>query len=252
MNGDYVFSTTPGGKAGLFPKQYKDYPGGVESYDVYSPPITTLYSQVWWKPLETIPMPEEMVKKYNGTGMAIVGWEIDQVRRTPNGDVSVPISASYNHHYTSQLIGAGARFRKIMLDGPDDPRAAGLRSCSGHGMLNWDQPQYVVEEVKESELPQRQVFSSANGGEYRKSYHGFAPGYALVIDSPTSFQITPMQIDTWNREAMNISGPLPPRFVPGPLPRASLARFIPAASQTSELLRDQASRIRGRRPRPWQ
>merc|ERR1719313_3084849 len=72
MNGDYVMSTTPGGKAGLFPKQYRDYPGGVESYDVYSPPITTLYSQVWWKPLDPIPMPEEMVKKYNGTGMSIL------------------------------------------------------------------------------------------------------------------------------------------------------------------------------------
>lgn len=32
-----------------------------------------------------------------------------------------------------------------------------------------------------------------------------------------------MQIDTWNRDEMNISGPLPPKFVPGPLPRASQA-----------------------------
>ena len=33
------------------------------------------------------------------------------------------------------------------------------------------------------------------------SYHGYAPGYAQLIDSPTAFQITPMQIDTWNRPA---------------------------------------------------
>jgi len=39
----------------------------------------------------------------DGKGMAIVGWEIDQVRRTPQGDVSVPISASYNHHYNAQV-----------------------------------------------------------------------------------------------------------------------------------------------------
>jgi len=32
-----------------------------------------------------------------------------------------------------------------------------------------------------------------------------------------------MQIDTWNRDEMDISGPLPPKFVPGPLPRASLS-----------------------------
>ena len=46
MNGEYALASTPGGKPGLFPKHFKDYPGGVESYDVYSPAITTRYSQV--------------------------------------------------------------------------------------------------------------------------------------------------------------------------------------------------------------
>lgn len=227
MNGEYPFSTTPGGTPGKMPKQYKEYPGGVESYDVYSPPITTLYSQVWWKPLEPVLLPVDMVRRYNGTGMAIVGWEIDQVRRTADGDVSVPISASYNHHYVAQMIGAGARFKKVKLDGPADPRAASL-SASGHGHVSWDQPQYLVEKERtpSSGLPNLQQFSSGNGGEYRKTYHGFAPGYALVVDSPTAMQITPMQIDTWNRDAMNISGPGPTKFVPGPLPRASLAPKI--------------------------
>jgi hypothetical protein len=32
-----------------------------------------------------------------------------------------------------------------------------------------------------------------------------------------------MQIDTWNRAEMNIDGPFPPKFVPGPLPAASQA-----------------------------
>merc|ERR1719463_474804 len=67
------------------------------------------------------------------------------------------------------------------------------------------------------------MIQSGNGGEYRKTYHGFAPGHVLVVDSPTQLQVTPMQIDTWNRAEMNISGPLPPKFVPGPQPRASLA-----------------------------
>ena len=29
--------------------------------------------------------------------MAVVGFEVDQVIRSPEGDVSVPISAAYNH-----------------------------------------------------------------------------------------------------------------------------------------------------------
>ena len=43
------------------------------------------------------------------------------------------------------------------------------------------------------------------------------------MDSPSELQVTAMQIDTWNRDEMNISGPLPPKFVPGPLPKASQA-----------------------------
>lgn len=229
MNGEYIYSTTPGGTPGMMPKQYRDYPGGAESYDVYSGPVSTLYSQVWWTALAPTAFPDGMVRKYNGSKVAIVGWEIDQVRRTPKGDVSVPISASYNHHFVATMIGAGARFKKISLAGPDDPRAAPLRKQC-HGMLNWEQPQYVVEELAgssstgaTSNSASNAQFSSANGGEYRKSYHGFPPGYALVLDSPTEFQFTPMQIDTWNREKMNISGPLPPAFVAGPEPAASLA-----------------------------
>ena len=72
MNGKYVISTTPNGKPPKdgstvpdgFPKRYADYPGGVESYDIYSPPMTTLYSQVWWSPLAPVKLPDELVKKY--------------------------------------------------------------------------------------------------------------------------------------------------------------------------------------------
>jgi len=226
MNGHYPFSATPGGKSNMLPERYRDYPGGVESFDVYSPPMTTLYSQVWWKPLPPVDLPADIIKKYSGKGMAIVGWEIDQVRRTANGDVSVPISASYNHHYGSTIIGAGVRFRKVVLDGPNDPHLKDTaKHEAGCGKLPWDQPRYIVEgpELSPRGLPTRQGIQSGNGGEYRKTYHGFAPGHAVVVDSPTSIQITPMQIDTWNRDEMNISGPLPPKFVPGPEPRASLA-----------------------------
>ncbi|KAH8044906.1 hypothetical protein JL722_14475 [Aureococcus anophagefferens] len=122
MNGLYPYSPTPKGRVDLLPKEYRDYPGEVEYYDWYSPPMETLYSQA-----------------------AIVGWEMDQVRVTPRGDVSVPISASYNHHFTSVIAGAGATFEKIKFDGPRDPRAAeyGLVERS-HGRVNWDEPQYVV------------------------------------------------------------------------------------------------------------
>ena len=109
--------------------------GGAESYDVLTPPMTTLYSQVWWAPLAPVDLPSKMVEKYANSSMAIVGWEIDQVQLTPNGEVSVPISASYNHHYIAQISGAGSSFEKVMLSGPDDPLAAQVhlrtRTCAG-------------------------------------------------------------------------------------------------------------------------
>lgn len=147
MNGEYPLSKTPGGKASHI-KRFADYPGGVESFEVYSPPMTTLYSQVWWSPLPPVDLPADIVRRYNGTAMALVGWEVDQVRRTSEGvEKSVPMSASYNHHWDSWLIGAEARVRKVSLSGPDDPAAADLAGRrSGCGAeLPWDQPQYVVE-----------------------------------------------------------------------------------------------------------
>ena len=231
MNGEYPLSKTPGADSNFrdkIPKQFKDYPGGVESFDVYSPPMTTLYSQVWWAPLAPADLPEGIVQKYAGKGMAIVGWEIDQVRQTPDGvERSVPISASYNHHYVARMIGADASFRKVKLNGPNDPLATKIAKqqsgCGGH--VSFDQEQYLIEGPEFSSRGHKTNVqcSSGNGGEYRKTFHGFPPGHALVIDSPTQIQISPMQIDTWNREEMDIDGPFPPKFVPGPLPRASLA-----------------------------
>ena len=63
MNGEYVIQPTPGARpGGRLPKAFRDYPGGVESFDVYSPAMTTLYSQVWTKPLAPVDLPADVVK----------------------------------------------------------------------------------------------------------------------------------------------------------------------------------------------
>jgi len=150
MNGEYHFTVTANGKPGLFPNNFKDYPGGVEAYDYYTPAITSYYSQVFWAPLDATPLPQAMVDKYAGKKAAIVGYEIDQVRKTPQGDVSVPITASYNHHYVTQITGVNTKFKKTKLSGPSDPRAMKIKS-QNHGMnLDYNQEYWYPVAINES------------------------------------------------------------------------------------------------------
>ena len=231
MNGAYVLSPTPNGPRAneLFPLNYKDYPRGVEHFDVYSPEVSTLYSQVFWKGLPPVDLPSHIVEKYDGIGMAVVGFELDQVRRLDNGtDISVPMTVAYNHHFESNMVGAKASLKFVSSDHPEYSKLAAGRDM-GHGLPR--EGAWIVDDLApDSDIPTNQAFGAANGGEVRKSFHGYAPGYAQVIHSPRQFQITPMQIDTFNRDKMSVDDP---SFVAGPLPRHSLA---PANARYSGLL----------------
>ena len=44
------------------------------------------------------------------------------------------------------------------------------------------------------QAPTSQMFSEGNGGESRKSFHGYPAGHAQLIESPTGWHITPMQM----------------------------------------------------------
>jgi len=226
MNGEYVISPTPNAPKGAkFNTNFADYPGGVEYFDVYMGPITHRYSEIFWTALPQTPVPPEIVKRFAGKGMAIVGYEEDQVRRKGDRDVdgsilqedvSVPINMAYNHHHDLSLLGAGSRMEKIPYD-PADLSISEMKRAD---------PNFIYVPVQHTPsplgLPTHVGLHEGNGGEYRKSYHGFASPVAYVVDSPRSVFVLPMQIDTWNREKMNISAARPPKFMPGPLPRASL------------------------------
>ena len=47
--------------------------------DVYHGPITSTYSQVWWT-ADTNDIPPEIVERFDGKVMAMVGVEMDQVK----------------------------------------------------------------------------------------------------------------------------------------------------------------------------
>ena len=51
-----------------------------------------------------------------------------------------------------------------------------------------------------SAIPTSQIFAEGNGGESRKSFHGYPDGVAQLVESPVKFVLNPMQIDTYNRD----------------------------------------------------
>ena len=57
-------------------------------FEVMSPPITSRYAGVIWRVLEPVPLPEDVVAMYNGSVMAVTGFEVDVVRLAHDGNVS--------------------------------------------------------------------------------------------------------------------------------------------------------------------
>ena len=201
MNGEYLTTPTPHApKGSAFNTDWSQYPNGVEHFDVYLGPITSLYAEVWWRDVPAVPLPDELIKRFEGKGMAIVGYETDSVRKTPDGDVSVPINMAYNHHHDVYLTGKHSKMQRV----PYDPLDLSIP------LMARSDPTHITVPVETSksplDLPTSLHLADGNGGEYRKSYHGFPAPVAYVIDSPQSVYCNPMFIDTWNRDEMNISG----------------------------------------------
>ena len=219
MNGLYLISNPRSGSKVKYDGDYSKRPNA-SFFDVYSPPIVTRYGEVYWTMMSPVNIPADVIAKFKGKTMAIVGYEADQVRQTDQGDVSMPIFWQYNHHYEAYLSGAKSEMREVTKE----EFTAATANNNQYGTYNHERYWMPVEideadgiEAAPEGIPTSQFFSEGNGGEYRKSYHGYPKGYAQLIYSPEAFHIAPMQIDTHNRDHDDSA------FVPGPLPKNSAA-----------------------------
>jgi hypothetical protein len=177
-----------------------------EHFDVLGPETKTQYSEVFWRS-QPVALPQEIIDRFDGKVMAVTGMETDIVRVLPNGShVPVPCFEQYNHHWSGWMRGKGAR----VLD--EDERTA-PPVLGSHGEVL---PQV---EIAASDFPQQQVFSEGNGNEHRRSFKGYAEGFAQLIESPATWANSPMII--------NINKRLTGETTPGPVaalqPRYSLA-----------------------------
>ena len=107
---------------------------------------------------------------------------------------------------------------QVKLKGPRDPnRHRGHPLPDGTvwvGEARSDDPE------PDSPIPTATIFSEGNGGEFRKSFHGYGAPYAQLIASPRTWSMMPMQIDTKNREpgetrARDRGPSVPPDCCPG-------------------------------------
>jgi hypothetical protein len=219
LNGLYTIQNEK--RKGAFSTDYAKK--GYDYFDVYTPEITSTYAQNFWHDMGSNPLPAHIVAKFKDRGIAIVGYEHDQVMVEPVGqpganpekDVSVPFNWVYNHHYMMWMTGEGSEMRYIELENkkletllgyPEYSHSyhfgMGKRVNASHTRL-W---RPVADGARKESLgvpagvPIDHFFSEANGGESRKSFHGYPHGYAQVIANPEKWHITPMQIDTRNRE----------------------------------------------------
>lgn len=162
-------------------------------FEVNSPNITSRYSQVIWPAggMPKVPLPRDVVAEFDDKVMWVTGWEVDVLRDTPKGPVSVPCYESYNHHYVSHLHGKGAdlEVRPARSGAPTSPYG------TGHGG-----PEYVfTPNGKGAGLaPTSQAFSEHNGNEHRQTYHALGAGFGVPVESPQHFSFNPMQINTRN------------------------------------------------------
>ena len=112
--------------------------------------------------------------------IAFTGYEQDQVIVSPLGkpgenpelDTSVPINWAYNHHYAFFVTGTGAQMEEVAAQPGDDHV-----DWAGGGK------KWVPRETTPSAggFPTSTVFSDADGGESRKSFHGYPRGYAQLV-----------------------------------------------------------------------
>lgn len=237
MNGKYSVATGDRQDVGF----NDDYASkGHEFFDVWAPEIATHYGEVFWTDQGNQPLPKEIVKRFEGKVMAITGYEMDQVMVNPVGqpgvnpkdDVSVPINWAYNHHYMAFMTGTHSELKKVFA-APGDPMAHGATTK----WIAIDKPSAAGR--KDTSIPTSQFFSEGNGGESRKSFHGYPDGFAQLIDSPNMWHITPMQIDTRNRDCgvtpVDINNCT--KFAPGPEPKqARYGLGTPADTNYSGLL----------------
>ncbi|CAD7924459.1 unnamed protein product [Amoebophrya sp. A25] len=112
------------------------------------------------------------------------------------------------HSFSMEMHHTGLMMRDINMTHTRVwlPARTTAAAGGGDGIENRaDETRLVEDSVSDAQVgretvPRSQFISEANGGESRKSFHGYPHGTAQLVRAPRYWHVTPMQIDTRNRE----------------------------------------------------
>lgn len=148
---------------------------GVEQFSMYAP-ISLRPGEVHNKGLAPQNLPPEIVRRFAGRKIAIVGYDSDIVRFEGTEEVRVPLTEMYNHHQylvlgTNETVNRVNQFYHDIRKGHAPITPCGLHASMHHGRLGLGGTN----------------FGGGPGGEMRKTSHHLAAPYRLVVESPESF-----------------------------------------------------------------
>ena len=106
--------------------------------------------------------------------MAVTGFEVDLLRRLPNGSLeSVAAFDSYNHHYSGWMYGkhAAPADQRTEHGSDDNPQPAEDLLPAAATMHGLPLPRWTLAAAA-PDYPNVQGFSEGNGNEHRGSFHG--------------------------------------------------------------------------------
>jgi hypothetical protein len=178
--------------------------------EVFSRPIRTTYSEVFWAQQAPIPLPEDFVRAFADKTVAFTGYEVDVVRKDPERQGqwrSVPCYEQYNHHFAVGIQGNASKMayvgRQTYLN---------ERDVNAHRHAPMWEARERPEASSDSNVPVFQMMVEGNGNEHRRTFKYIPTGFGQLIASPVAFAPNFMFINTNNPDTNNWGargGPLP-------------------------------------------
>jgi len=165
-----------------------------------------------------VDLPKDIVQEFKGNAISLTGFEVDVLNENNN---SIPEFLVYNHHYCATLLGSSSQMVKIgsrQQDSllRDDQNRFRRRAFEVHP------PEWEPRDVPSmtdllntfSSVPTAHNFWQGNGGEHRKSFKHLPEGTGQLLESPTSFVLQPMLINTnFQNHTSNMECPCTTRTV---------------------------------------